>query len=219
MAYTEVCVQRMIELMKEIEGRKEHPNAATTYKDIPALQEMDKIVKEQLAKEQPCDCDTLIDSIFAVRYLASAYELMWRIAYTNTYHKWLFDLHLELCRRFGEKDKELADDYYTALRARQYYGEDVCCDLTEVAKELLPDKKRRDIEKQILVDYHPLKHDPVELSDKYLAVIDEVDRRMDIPENKGVHPFVWNERFGALLQQYGVEWTPMTSLNPGWHFD
>lgn len=219
MAYTEISVKRILELIKEIEARKEHSNATTTYKDVPALQEIDKIVKEQMALEQPCDCDTLIDSIFAVRYLGSAYESMWRIAYANKYHKWLFDIHLDLYQRFGEKDKELADDYYTALRARNYYGKDDCSDLIEVAKELLPDKKRLDIEKQILEDFHPLKHDPVELTDKYLAVIDEVDQRMDIPENKNIHSFLWNERFQALLQQYGIEWEPMTSLNPGWHFD
>ena len=219
MAYTEVSVKRILELIKEIEARKEHPNAATTYKDVPALSEIDKIVKEQMALEQPCDCETLIDSIFAARYLGNAYESMWRIAYANKYYKQLFDIHLDLYRRFGEKDKELADDYYTALRARNYYGKDECSDLIEIAKELLPEKKRLDIEKQILEDFHPLKHDPVELSDKYLDVIDEVDRRMDIPENKNVHPFVRNERFRALLQQYGIEWEPMTSLNPGWHFD
>lgn len=219
MPYTEISVKRIMELMKEIEARKEHSNAATTYKDVPALQEIDKIVKEQLALQEPCDRDTLIDSIFAFRYLGNAYESMWRIAHANKYYKQLFDIHLELCRRFSEKDKELADDYYIALRARNYYGKDECSDLIEVAKELLPDKKRLDIEKQILEDFHPLKHDPVELTDKYLAVIDEVDRRMDIPENKNVHPFVWNERFQILLQQYGIEWEPMTSLNPGWHFD
>ncbi len=219
MAYTEISVKRILELIKEIEARKEHPNAATTYKDVPALQEIDEIVKEQMALEQPCDCDTLIDSIFAVRYLGSAYESMWRIAYANKYHKWLFDIYLDLYRRFGEKDKKLADDYYIALRARNYYGKDDCYDLKEVAKELLPDKKRLDIEKQILEGFHPLKHDPVELTDKYLAVIDEVERRMDIPENKNIHPFLRNECFQALLQQYGIEWEPITSLNPGWHFD
>jgi len=219
MAYTEFRVKRILELMKEIEARKEHSNAACTYKDVPALREIEELVKEQIASEQPCDRDTLVDSIFAIRYLGSAYEKMWRIAYANKYYKQLFDLHLELYRRFGEKDKELADDYYIALRARNYYGKDECSDLVESAKELLPEKKRMNIEKQILADYHSLKHDPVELTDAYLAVIDEVERRMDIPENKNVHPFVWNERFQALLQQYGIEWEPITSLNPGWHFD
>lgn len=219
MAYTENSTKRIIELIKEIESRKEHQYAATTYKDIPALQEIDRIVKEQLASEQPCDHDTLADSIFAVRYLGSAYESMWRIAYANKYHKWLFDLHLDLYRRFGEKDKELADDYYTALRARNYYGKDECPDLASPAKELLPDKKRLDIEKQVFVDFHPLKHDPVELTDEYLAVIDEVDRRMDTEEYRNAHPFIRNNRFQELLWEYGVRWEPMTSLNPGWHFD
>ena len=219
MSYTEISVKRIMELMKEIASRKEHSNAATTYKDVPALQEIDKIIKEQMALEVPCDRDTLVDTIFAVRYLGSAYESMWRIVYANEYYKQLFELHFDLYRRFGEKDEELADDYYIALRARNYYGKDECSDLIELAKEILPVKKRLDIEKQILEDYHPLKHDPVELTEQYLAVIDEVERRMDIPKNKNIHPFVWNERFQALLQQYGIEWLPITSLNPGWHFD
>ncbi|MBE6671780.1 MAG: hypothetical protein E7593_06215 [Ruminococcaceae bacterium] len=219
MGYTEISVKRILELIKEIEERKEHPNAAATYKDVPALCEIDRIVKEQLVLEEPCDRDTLIDSIFAVRYLGTSYETMWRIAYANKYYKWLFDIHSELYRRFGEKDKELADDYYTALRARNYYGKDECSDLIELAKGLISDSKRLKIEKEILEDFCPLKHDPVELSDKYLEVIDEVDRLMDVPENKNVHSFVRNERFQALLLQYGIEWEPMTSLNPGWHFD
>lgn len=219
MAYTENSVKRILELIKEIEARKKHSNAATTYKDVPALQEIEGIVKEQMPSESPCDRDTLVDSIFAVRYLGNAYESMWRIAYANKYYKWLFDIHLELYRRFGEKDRELADDYYTALRARNYYGKDECDDLSEIAKELLSDMKRMNIEKQILEDFHPLKHDPVELTDEYLAVIDEVDRLMDVLENKSVHSFVRNERFQALLLQYGIKWEPMTSLNPGWHFD
>ena len=219
MAYSEVSVKRILELIKETELRKEHPNAAATYKDVPALKEIDKSVREQMAAEQPCDRSTLIDSIFAVRYLGNTYESMWRIAYANKYYSQLFDIHYELYRRFGEKDRELADDYYTALRARNYYGKDECRDLTETAKELLPEKKRLNIEKQIFEDFHPLRHDPVELTDKYLEVIDEVERLMDTPEYKNVHPFVKNERFKELLHQCGIEWEPMTSLNPGWHFD
>ncbi len=219
MAYTEADIKRIIELIKEIDSRKEHSNAASTYKDVPALNEIAGIVKQQTVFEQPCDCDTLTDSIFAIRYIASAYESMWRIAYTNKYYKWLFELHLELYRRYGKKDSELADDYYAAIRARNYYGKDECTDLVTIAKEILSNNKRLRIEKQIFEDFHPLKHDPVELSDDYLAVIDEVERLMDIPENKNIHHFVWNERFQMLLHQYGIEWEPITSLNPGWHFD
>jgi len=219
MAYTENSANRMIELIKEIEARKEHANAAATYRDIPALQEIEKLVREQLASEEPYDHDTLTDSIFAVRYIGMAYETMWRIAYAVKYHKWLLELQLILYRRFREKDKECADDYYTALRARNYYHADTCSDLTEIASQLLPDKKRREIEKQVLENFHPLKHDPVELTDEYLSVIDEVEQYMDKEEIKRLHQFHRNELFQKLLRERGVEWRPITELNPGWHFD
>ncbi len=217
MAYTEHDTQQILALLKTIENRKAHPNAAATYQDIPALQEIDRIVKAQLASEQPHDRDTLSDSIFAVRYLASAYESMWRIACVHPCHIWLFQLHLELYRGFQVIDEELADDYYAALRARNYYGRDDCPDLAAMAKELLPDRKRLEIEESVLVHNRPLQHDPVELTDAYLAVIDEVDRRMaamgPVP-----HPLAWNQRFQELLREYGVDWEPMSSFNPGWQF-
>ena len=219
MAYTEERLKRIIELIKEMESRKEHKYAAATYRDVPALRELDSIVKEQLDSEHPHTLGTLTDSIFAVRYLGNAYESMWRIPYANKHYKWLLELHGELYRLFGEKDDECSDDYYGALRARNYHADDSCPDLAELAKAFLPDKKRLDIEKRVLVDSRPLRHDPVELTDEYLAVIDEVDRRMDTEDCKKVHPFVRNQIFCDLLREYGIEWEPLTSLNPGMHFD
>lgn len=218
MPYPQDDINRIIELIKEIESRKEHPNAAATYKDVPALQEIDRIVNAQL-ELQPCDRDTLEDSIGAMRYLATAYEYMWRIAYAIQYYKRLLELQAELFKRFGENDENCIDDYYTALRTRNYYGIDSCDDLVELAKELLPECKRKEIEKQIFEDFHPLKHDPVELTQAYLSVIDEVERRMDTDEVKNMHPFQRNDVFRRLLRKYGVEWRPMTELNPGVHFD
>lgn len=219
MAYTEKDVMRIQEILNEIENRKEHSNAAATYKDIPLLQELDRIEKKELNHVQSCDCQALVDSIFIVRYLARAYESMWRIKYANQYYKELLELHTILKQRYLVVDKDIADDYYQALRARNYYGKDNCLDLVEFAKELLPKIKREDIEKQIREDFHPLKHDPVELTDAYLAVIDEVERILDTPENKKLHPFIRNERLQLLLKEYGIDWEPITVLNPGWHFD
>ena len=81
MAFTDSNSKRIIELIQGIESRKEHSNAAPTYKDVSALQEIDKIVDEQLSNEETYDVDTVLDSIFAVRYLANSYESMWRIVY------------------------------------------------------------------------------------------------------------------------------------------
>ena len=111
------------------------------------------------------------------------------------------------------------DDYYIALRARNYYGKDSCDDLVELAKKLLPEDKRKEVEKEIFEDFHPLKHDPVELTPMYLSVIDEVERRMDTDEVKNMHHFQRSDVFRQLLREYGIEWRPVTLLNPGVRFD
>lgn len=219
MPYHVEKIKRIQELLNEIENRKEHENAPMTYKDVHALQELDMIVKNEMETIEDCDHETLVDSIFIIRYLASAYESMWRIKYANHYYLQLMKLHVVLYKRFQIFDQEVADDYYRALRARNYYGKDLCLDLVALGKDLIPEKKRINIEEQILEDYHPLKHDPIELTDAYLAVIDEVEHRMDTIENKNIHPFIWNQRFQALLKEYGIQWEPITTLNPGWHFD
>ena len=207
------------EKMMEIEGRKEHSYAAATYKDLPTLREIEKILNEKLQAEHPCDRDTLVDSIFAVRFLGSAYESMWRIAYAVKYYKWLLELQVDLYTRFQEHDKQCADDYYTALRARNYYTADDCADLVELAKKLLSDNKRKQTEIQVFEHFHPLKHDPVELTDEYLGVIDEVEKIMDEKDAKKLHPFTQAELFQALLCERGVEWKSLMELNPGIHFD
>ncbi len=219
MAFTDSNSKRIIELIQGIESRKEHSNAAPTYNDVPALQEIDKIVNEQLSNEETYDVDTVLDCIFAVRYLANSYESMWRIVYAVKYYNTLIKLHFDLHSRFGKKEDECSDDYYCALRARNYYNPDKCTDLTELAKEFLSEKKRNKIEKEVLEDYHPLKHDPVELTDEYLAVIDEIEKAMDTEEVKKLHPFQRNDLFQEMLRKRGIEWRTITEMNPNMLFN
>ena len=80
---------------------------------------------------------------------------MWRIAYAVKYYKWLLELQVDLYTRFQEHDKQCADDYYTALRARNYYEPDDCADLVELAKKLLVDKSRTKTETQVFEYFHP----------------------------------------------------------------
>ncbi|MBP3321103.1 MAG: hypothetical protein J6M12_02005 [Clostridia bacterium] len=218
MPYSQGDIARITELIKEIESRKEHPNAAPTYKDVPALQEIDLIVNEQLPL-QLFDRDMLEDGIGVMRYLGTSYEHMWRIPYAIRCYKRLLELQVELLSRFGENDENSKDDYYIALRARNYYGKDSCEDLARLAKKLLPEDKRKEVEKQILEDFRPLKHDPVELTPIYLSVIDEVERRMDTDEVKNMHHFQRSDVRRRLLREYGIEWRPVTLLNPGVRFD
>ncbi|MCI7480829.1 MAG: hypothetical protein MSA70_00240, partial [Clostridium sp.] len=52
-------------------------------------------------------------------------------------------------------------------------GRDECADLREIAAGLLPLDKQIQIEKNVFENYPMLVRDRVELSEEYLAVIDE----------------------------------------------
>ncbi|MBQ2988101.1 MAG: hypothetical protein IJD59_03260 [Clostridia bacterium] len=216
MLYPKSAAARISERIREIESRKPHPYAAATYKDIPALREIGEITEGLLRLS---DRGALLDGIIAARYLRDSYESMWRIAYTAEYDKKLLNLQADLFRRFGARDGDRRDDYYKALRARNYYGRDTCEDLRQTAAVFLSEDERGRIEKQIFSDFHPLKHDPVELTEAYLSVIDEVERRMDTEEIQKMHGFQRSALFARLLKEYGVEWQSMTALNPGVYFD
>lgn len=68
-----------------------------------------------------------------------------------------------------------------------------------------------------------LKYDPVEDTEAYLAVIDEVERRLyeelkDEPRGMGFCFIYWPAK-EALLAEYGIEWHSPSLMNPGVIFD
>ena len=44
-------IDRIAALIREIEGRKPHSNAAATYRDLPALREMETLLARYLSEE------------------------------------------------------------------------------------------------------------------------------------------------------------------------
>ena len=68
-----------------------------------------------------------------------------------------------------------------------------------------------------------LDYDPVEDSEAYLTVIDEVERRLyeelkDEPRHMGFCFEYWSAK-EALLREYGIEWRSPSSMNPRVMFD
>ena len=68
-----------------------------------------------------------------------------------------------------------------------------------------------------------LKYDPVEDSDAYLSVIDEVERRLyeelkDVPRHMGFCFRYWSAK-RELLAKYGIEWRSPGIMNPRVMFD
>ena len=202
MAYSEKSAARLAALHGEIEARKEHEFAAPTYRDTAALAEIRQTVFNQLESEHEHDRDTVEDSIAVLRYLAENYENMGRTACALPLRKKVLELDAELAARFGNSEafvdenteeasavrEGIESDYYCALKARNRYGRDECADLREIAAGLLPLDKQIQIEKNVFENYPMLVRDRVELSEEYLAVIDEVERLLEEECGENAHP-------------------------------
>ncbi|MGO5077587.1 hypothetical protein ACTQ3J_07155 [Oscillospiraceae bacterium LCP25S3_E3] len=219
MAYTEKDEKRLVELLQKIEDGKKHEYSAPTYKDTPYLKEMQDIVKNHLDTEQPYDKDTLTDSISVLRYLAGSYEKMCRVLYAEEMCKRVLELQSELYKRYSLTEDGCDDDYYRALRLRNYYKKDTCEDLSKLMSEILPESSRIKIEEEVSKNYPSIKRDPIELSEEYLSVIDEVERRMDEAGADKMHTFERIDLKAQLLSEYGVFWRSEIIMNPKVHFD
>lgn len=100
--------------------------------------------------------------------------------------KKVLELDAELAARFKNREG-IESDYYCALKARNRYGRDECADLRELAAGLLPLDKQIQIEKNVFENYPMLVRDSVELSEEYLAVIDEVERLLEEECGENAH--------------------------------
>lgn len=219
MAYTEKDEKRLVELLQKIEDGKKHEYSAPTYKDTPYLKEMQEIVKNYLNTEKLYDKDTLTDSIFVLRYLAESYEKMCRVLYAEEMRKRILELQSELYKRYSLTEEGCDDDYFKALRLRNYYKKDDCKDLSTLMSEILPESSRIKIEEEVSKNYPSIKRDSIELSEEYLSVIDEVERRMDEAGADKMHTFERIDLKAQLLSEYGVFWRSEIIMNPKVHFD
>lgn len=218
MSYTQQEIDRLIQLKDEIEGRKEHAYAAPTYLDSPALAEMTAIVTGNLEENE----DVLEDKITVLDYLTDCYDDMGRTGISVKLYRQLLEAYAQLAqkRELSEEEKEnLKNTFYCALLARNRYVKDDCEDLVQFVSQLIGDEKVKHCKKAAEERIRVLpKLDPVELTDAYLAVIDEVERRVKAQcETEICHEY-WMRKENILLE-YGIEWRSPASLNPKIMFD
>lgn len=218
MSYTQPEIDRLIQLKDEIEGRKEHAYAAPTYLDSPALAEMSAIVAGNTEESE----DVLEDKITVLDYLTDCYDDMGRTGISVKLYGQLLEAYAQLAqkRELSEEEKEnLKNTFYCAVLARNRYIKDDCEDLVQFVSQLIGDEKVKHCKKAVTERIRILpKLDPVELTDEYLAVIDEVERKADEQcETKICHEY-WMRK-ESILREYGIEWSSPASLNPKIMFD
>ena len=213
--------ERLKELFELIERNGDYNAYELTYQAVPYLKETEEIVKTQLASEAPYDRVTLLDSATIMRYLAEAYDRLGRFAVSVHYYKEAIELAAKLFTMYGEEIKDSSGMVYNALKARNYYVDDDCADLRETSLVFLSKELVDDVFDTVMSRRRNLKHDPVEMTEEYLAVIDEVDEKIE--KNRQLRGFgschhVWKLKTEYLAEK-GIVWHSPVVLNPRVRFD
>ena len=221
MPFTEERAERLKALFELIEQNGDCTAHELTYQSVPYLKETDEIVKAQLASEKPYDKVTLLDSATIMRYLAEAYDRLGRFAVSVGYYKRAIELAAKLYTMYGEEMQDSSGMIYNALKARNYYVDDDCEDIREQALVFIPKDIVDDVFDTVMNRRRNLKHDPVEMTEEYLAVIDEVDEKIE--KNREYRGFgschhVWSLKTDYLAEK-GITWRSPDVLNPRVRFD
>ena len=221
MPFTEKRAERLKELFELIEKNGDYNAYELTYLAVPYLRETEEIVEAQLASESPYGKVTLLDSATIMRYLAEAYDRLGRFAVSVRYYKRAIKLAAKLYTMYGEEMQDSSGMIYNALKARNYYVDDDCEDIREQALVFIPKDIVDDVFDTVMNRRRNLKHDPVEMTEEYLAVIDEVDEKIE--KNREYRGFgschhVWSLKTDYLAEK-GIEWKSPVVLNPRVRFD
>ena len=221
MPFTEERAERLKALFELIEQNGDCTAHELTYQAVPYLKETDELVNAQLASEEPYDKVTLLDSATIMRYLAEAYDRLGRFAVSVRYYKRAIELAAMLYTMYGEEMQDSSGMIYNALKARNYYVDDDSEDIREQALIFIPKDIVDDVFDTVMKRRRNLKHDPVEMTEEYLAVIDEVDEKIE--KNREYHGFgschhVWSLKTDYLAEK-GIKWRSPDVLNPRVRFD
>ncbi len=216
--FSEQEIDRLIALHDQIEAGKEHQYAAPTYKDRPALIEIEQI----LFSNSEETADVLYEKIAVLRYLAMCYDEMCRTGVAIKFHNKLIETHAKLSSSmsYGDEDmKLLEEDFYNAVKARNLYHRDGCQDLGSMLEGTLSKEKIDELSESAIkrCSFLP-KNDPVELSEKYLSVIDDVEEKIEENMSIGICHEYWHLK-AMYLEELGIKWSSPAVLNPDVMFD
>lgn len=211
-------LNRIVKLHGIIEGHKEYSHAAPTYKDSPYLAEMAQIA---LAPRDH-DIETLEEIIPTLWYLTECYDKMCRAGMSVKFYTLQLQAHTELMklREYDIEDMEGFENcFYLAVKARNYYEPDDCSDLVAIVSGSLPDERIRELLLSAQESRRGfIKNDPVEKTEEYLAVIDEVEERIDKEKTMDFCMEYWNLK-AEYLFEHGIIWRSPAQINPGVMFD
>ena len=173
------------------------------------------------------DANTYEDSLEFVYknylYVAYKYKRMGRFSLSAIYEEKALDIALKLYHDHEKIVKDVDTLLYNILVDRNYYKDDDCKDVLDKVRgvDLIDPHTIEQIADKVMMRRRTLKHDPVEMSEEYLAVIDEIEEKID--KNRTLYGMgscheIWSLKYQYLLEK-GINWKSPAMLNPRVMFD
>ena len=189
------------------------------YKASPILKKMVELLEQNEDEGE----EALSFSYDAYRFIGDTYRRMGRFSVAAKHEERALDIALKLYSDYGVKAKDVDTLLNNILVDRNYYVNDDCNDvLNKIRGTVLFDSSTiEEINVRVMRRRRSLKHDPIEMSEEYLAVIDEVEEKID--QNRKTRGMgscheVWGLKFDYLLEK-GIRWKSPQILNPRVMFD
>lgn len=189
------------------------------YKASPLLKKMDELLVTNLDDKE----ESLSFAYDAYVFMGQTYRRMGRFSVSAMFEEKALDIALKLSRDYDAKAEDVDTLLYDILVDRNYYVDDDCLDVlgkvrgTCLIEPEIIEKNNNSVMKR----RRSLKHDPVEMSEEYLAVIDEVEEKIDknrTMRGMGSCHEIWGLKYEYLLEK-GIHWKSPQMLNPRVMFD
>ena len=198
-------MDRVNQIIQIINGYQEQ-DSYKSYIVSPLLKEL------LLLNEDKNDCEIFL-------FAGDNYYRMGRPFLAVKYYEKALDIIIANHKNIGDLDGLLGK----ILRLRNYYVDDDCVDVINKISEsnLLSQDKIDEIKSNAFRHRRSLKHDPIEMSEEYLAVIDEVEEKVDKNRTHfgmGSCYEAWNLKFQFLMEK-GIYWKSPAVMNPRVMFD
>ena len=219
--YSEELKKQIVEIAERINGRKDHDFAPATFRDAADLKRMAKLVEENLSD----DVDSIGFAYQCYAFLGDRYAYLCRRPISANYYLEALKLSIKLFKDYKEDHfkKDAPEILKCLLRDRNFYVDDDCSDVLALVRGtgLIDDEKIDQIYQKRMQGRRTFKNDPVEMTPEYLAVIDEIEERVE--KNQKLHGMGSCFEAWDLKQQYlaekGITWTPPNLLNRNIMFD
>ena len=190
-----------------------------SYLATPIIEHLVALLEANLDEEQ----DTLSFAYDVYDSLATIYVRLLRFVISAKYNQKALEAAIKLYKKYGVIIPTVIETFSHLLRDRNYYVDDDCEDVLDLLKEveIIGENKIKEIYEERMQRRRHLKHDPIEMSDEYLAVIDEVEKEID--DNRTISGMgscheIWFLK-AKFLAERGIVWHSPAMLNRNVMFD